>query len=538
MLIRKNSKLEDLKQALHLKYGDARSDIDFEEKITYSQEGRQELWSLRLLGTDIEAACLLSGQKVNDFHCNCDQFSLKKHCGHLSRLVDLASKKLDQKLHPTIKRQRYKSLRDDVEFILMHAQPKDLTDFLHRQAKSFDDFGLLLITAHLQYSKDINEDSHWIRLKSLFNQAKITLKKEANLLRHLQEIKRQLDELIRAGDVKEASSFYMAFSRHLLLDVFKFSSRDPKTDQIKEWFERYPSALIHFKMAPVLQSVLKECIGDLLFDHHYLLRSQLLLFQLPSNWLPEKSMLASGLKNAVIREPRLLESPGIYFLYGIFCGLPSQVSLPKDESNIKYWSDMCRYMDPIYEANEILFTLILENNNSCLGMSAYLSNYNVGFTRIGTFASFLEKSSCTDVLSKLNTDDQGLLRDYLIREGKAKVLYQLCRFFKWEASCSWMIKSEPDHWFYLYPVLSELESNITFDELTLAIHEYLDHYLGESNQHRIFQFFERLLTHNKVTHAIALLQDIESTYPDKKSLTLSVKSLSAFKSAIASGIKN
>lgn len=538
MLIRKNSKLEDLKLALYQKYGDARSDVDFEEKIIFTKEGRQELWTLRLLGTQIEAACLLTGQKVIDFHCNCDQFSVKKHCVHLSRLVDLASKKFDHKLHPANKGQRYNSLKEDVQFVLDHAHPSDLTDFVHRQAKNFDDFGLLLITAHLRYSKDINEDSHWIRLKSLFNQSKITLKKEANLIRHLQEIKRQLEEFIRSGDVKLASNFFVAFARHLLVDVFEFSSREPKTNQLKEWFERYPSALIHFKMAPALQSVLKECIGNLLVDQHYLSKSHLLLYQLPSDWLPEKSIIATKYKDAIAQEPRLMESPDIYFLYGIFCGLPDHMPMPKEESNIQQWLDICRYIDPIFGADEILFNLILANDKPCLGLSSYLSYYPLGPARVGRFAEFLDKSLCTEVLPKLNTADQILLMEHLIQQGSVKALYQLCDFYHWEASYSWIFKTDPDHWFYLYPVLSEREAFKRFDELIGVIHTFLDHYLGESNQHRILQFIERLLQHNKTSLAIALVQDIEKSYPEKKSLILSIKTLSAFRTALASSIKN
>jgi hypothetical protein len=518
MLIRKKSKLEDLWQALQLRYGDAEPDADFAGQITHAREGRQELWTMRLPGNQWEAACLTAGNRVNDFHCQCEQFEARQHCRHVYRLVDLAMKQVSQKLHPTQRRHRQTSLQQDLEKTLALAPSADVSVFLHRQARHYEDFSLLLITSQLKYRPDISEDVHWMRLKSLLSDPRRTLKKEAGLVRHLVEIKRQLEELLRTGDIKGAIQLYAAFVRHLLADLYRIGFRDAKAGHLLEWFEQYPASLLHVRMAPALKAELRQVLGDLLCQGDYLSGSQLQLFCLPADWLPDKQTLAQSLHHSIMVRRHLLDYPGVFFLYAVFCGLPENTSVPRDEAALSRWLELCRRLDTSFHPQIALFDLIRHHANPCHGFTSYVSEYPPGSREIDFFALFLEQTSCPSLVEKLRPVERDKLKSVFIRQSYAAGLSRLCHQFNWEAEPGWIDEGNPDHWLLLYPLLPPADAQQMYKPLREAVFDFLNQYLGEQNQQKILSFFERMLRQHKAILAEDLYRAIVEEFSERKTL--------------------
>jgi hypothetical protein len=518
MLIRKKSKLEDLWQALQLRYGDVEPDVDFAGQITHAREGRQELWTMRLPGNQWEAACLTAGNRVNDFHCQCEQFEARQHCKHVYRLVDLAMKQVSQKLHPTQKRRRQSSLQEDLEKTLALAPATDVSFFLHRQARHYEDFSLLLITSQLKFRPDIGEDVHWMRLKSLLSDPRRTLKKEAGLVRHLVEIKRQLEELLRSGDIMGASQLYAAFVRHLLADLYRIGFRDAKAAHLLAWFEQYPASLLHVRMAPDLKAELKQVLGDLLRQSDYLSGSQLQLFCLPADWLPDKQGLAQSVKDAIRGRQHLLDYPGVFFLYSVFCGLPENISVPGDEASLSRWLELSRRLDASFQAHTILFDLISHQTDPCRGFTAYVSEYPLGSGELDYLAHFLMQTFCPSLIEKLRPDERDVLSSRWIRQGHAEGLSRLCQLFNREAEPGWIDEGVPEHWLFLYPILPLADAQRMYNLMRMAIFDFLNQYLGEQNQQKIQSFFELMLRHQKIALAEDLFRDIVEEFSERKTL--------------------
>jgi hypothetical protein len=524
MFIRKKNKLEDLWHALQGKYGDIGADSDFAEKIMHTREGKQALWTLRLTNSTIEAACLTEGSRATDFHCNCEQFETKKYCKHLYRLIDLVLKNSAQKLHPTPKRERQSSLNEDITRVLQHTKSRELNEFIYRHIKHFDDFGLLLITSQLKNSKDIAEEVHWIRLKSLFSDRKRTLKKEAILLRHLNEIKRQIEELIQTEDIKTASFLYAAFAQNLISSLYNTNFKDQKAVQLLNWFEGVPALLIHYKMAPALQVVIRQIIADTLLNAEYLANSSLKLFQLPAIWLPEKIKLTEILQLTISKKTQLLDYPVMYFIFSVFCGLENQKTIKIEEQHIAVWLDMCRQLDPVFGAHKTLFTLLSQSANLNEGLAAYVAEYSLDPEQLAILAQVFHKVPYQQILEKISTNDQESLKKELLYYQQAEGLYLYCSYLNITTSAKWINNESPESWQYLYPLLPDSEAQAMLSALNESLQDYLNTYLGEQNQSRVSAFFQRLIRHGKEKIAQELLERIEMGFDEKKQLIADIKS--------------